>query len=445
MLGVVRDAVTEAGEAFWSEFDPSFHLKGMLQPIILGIPFGEPQHEVELIISKTGLGFGFDTSIADIGIQLCDRIIPFISGAFCRLMTLGFEDHLGMTVELPIGGIVEGLFGGSGVPTIDPMSGDWAIELRGGLRWLDFEVGQMTGLVVAAGNPAFLDAHVQKLWEDPGASIDPNRIPIRTQQHYDDIVEHGGVLLTGRLLLPELLTDPVGLLSSLNLQVPDDVADMPDWVAAIADHLGRTDDPAAVQLFLPGFGEVFDFAYDAATEADRVAPIGSGEALADAFNEISQAAYMEGVFDGTLLSLPFGRAAVTVSDQKLSVEGELPLTGLETRIDLDVEPVLGTDGTVDMPPGRGHGHRRRGPRRRDAGRLRDTADHQPRRDRHVELPGRLPRLRPVVERSAAAPRRHRAGQPPLNRGPGRRCRLPPRHRAARRRRPARRRGPRLGR
>ncbi|MCE7882617.1 MAG: hypothetical protein DYH08_01925 [Actinobacteria bacterium ATB1] len=349
LFGVVRDAVQEAGDAFLSQFDPSFHLMGMLQPIILGIPFGEPQHQVELIISKDGLGFGFDTSIGDIGIQLCDRIIPVISGAICRLMTLGFEDHLGMTFELPIGGILEGLFGGSGVPRIDPMSGDWAIELRGGLRWLDFEVGQMSGLVVAADNPAFLDAHVQKLWEHPDAPLDPSRIPIQTEAHYLDIVDHGGILLTGRLLLPELLTDPVGLLSEVNLAVPDNILDMPDWIAGIADHLGRTAQPASVQLFMPGFGEVFEFAFDAATEAERISPIGTGQALADAFNDVSQTAYIEGTFDGTLLSLPFGKAVVTAQDQKLSVDGVLPLLGLRSRFQLDVKPTLGADGVVDLP------------------------------------------------------------------------------------------------
>ncbi|MFN8104270.1 MAG: Calx-beta domain-containing protein [Acidimicrobiia bacterium] len=346
LFGVVRDAVREAGAGFWSQFDPSFHLRGMLQPVILGIPFGEPQHEVEAIITKDGLGFGFDTSIADIGTQLCGMVIPVIGGAACELMSLGFEDHLGMTFELPIGGVIEGLFGGSGVPTIDPWSGAWAIELRGGLRWLDFEVGQMTGLVIAADNPALVDAHVQKLWEDPNASVDPNRIPIRTEQHYLDIVGHGGILLTGRLLLPELLTDPLGLLSTLNLQVPADIADMPDWVSAIADHLGRTTSPTSVQLFVPGFGDVFRYDFGA---VERISPIGVGNALADAFNDISAAAYLEGVFDGTLLSVPFGRAVVTSSDQKTQVRGELPLIGLSTRFDLDVEPTLGRDGTVDLP------------------------------------------------------------------------------------------------
>ncbi|MCZ7628885.1 MAG: hypothetical protein M5U19_07380 [Microthrixaceae bacterium] len=101
VLGVMRDAVIDAGDAFMSQFDPSFHLRGALQPIILGIPFGEPQHEVELIITEDGLGFGFDTSVVDIGMQLCDRIAPFIGSAVCRMLSLGFEDHLGMTVELP--------------------------------------------------------------------------------------------------------------------------------------------------------------------------------------------------------------------------------------------------------------------------------------------------------------------------------------------------------
>ncbi|MCC7075839.1 MAG: hypothetical protein IT198_01810 [Acidimicrobiia bacterium] len=347
--GVVKAATLQAGQAFWDQFDPSFHLRGMLQPVILGIPFGEPQHEVEAIISKTGLGFGFDTSIGDMGMQLCDRIIPVISGAFCRLMTLGFEDHLGMTFELPIGGILEGLFGGSGVPTIDPMSGDWAIELRGGLRWLDFEVGQMSGLVVAADNPAFLDAHVQKLYENPDAPLDPSRIPIQTEQHYQDIVDHGGILLTGRLLLPELLTDPVGLLSELNLEVPDNILDMPDWIADIADHLGRSAQPASVQLYVPGFGDVFAYDFDATTDAERISPIGSGRRLARAFNDISGAAYIEGTFDGTLLSVPFGKAVVTTQDQKLQVRGEQPLIGLDATFDLDVKPTLGTDGTVDLP------------------------------------------------------------------------------------------------
>ena len=79
----------------------------------------------------------------------------------------------------------------------------------------------MTGLVIAAENQGFLDAHVQKLFENPDAPIDPNRIPIQDVQHYNDLLAHGGVLFNGRLLLPELLTDPVGLLTTLNLELPE--------------------------------------------------------------------------------------------------------------------------------------------------------------------------------------------------------------------------------
>ena len=59
-------------------------------------------------------------------------MVPVLGGAAVGLMCLGFEDSLGMTVELPMSGVVESLFSGSGLPTIDPLSGNWAIELRGG-------------------------------------------------------------------------------------------------------------------------------------------------------------------------------------------------------------------------------------------------------------------------------------------------------------------------
>ena len=112
MLGVVRDAVLDAGAAFIDQLDPAFSLSGALQPVILGIPFGQPQHEVELIITKDGLGFGFETSFGEISRRVGDAIVPFLGGHVVNFMSLGFEDQLGMTVQLPIGGVVDGLFGG---------------------------------------------------------------------------------------------------------------------------------------------------------------------------------------------------------------------------------------------------------------------------------------------------------------------------------------------
>ncbi|MCZ7628886.1 MAG: hypothetical protein M5U19_07385 [Microthrixaceae bacterium] len=229
------------------------------------------------------------------------------------------------------------------------MSGDWAIELRGGLRWLDFEVGQMTGLAIAPGNQAFLDAHVQKLYEDPDAPLDTSRIPIQSADHYEDLLTYGGVLLNGRLLLPELLTDPVGLLGSLDIPVPEDPLELPAWVSAVAEHLSRVAQPATVQLYLPSFASVLLPDYDAPTEAERLIPVGSGQELADRFNEVSQAAYLEGTFDGTLLSIPFGKARVYTDVDTIGVEGKLPLIGLQANFQLDTAPTAGSDGTVQLP------------------------------------------------------------------------------------------------
>jgi hypothetical protein len=349
LLGVLREGALAAGQAFIDQLDPAFVMRGAIQPVILGIPFGEPEHEVELVITKDGLGFGFDTSLHEISERIADAIVPFIGSALLNVMSLGFEDQLGLTVQLPIGGIVDGLFGGSGVPTIDPFSGDWAIELRGGLEFLDMEIGQMTGLVIAAGNQGFLDAHVQKLFDAPDAPLDADRIPIQDPAHYAALLEHGGVLLNGRLLAPELLTDPIGLLSELDQQPPDDPFALPDWVAAIADHLTRVDQPANVQIFVPGFASVLDFDFDAATETDRVTPRGSGQTLADDVNELFAAAYLEGTFEGTLLSLPLGRGRVDAQDGKVAVTSEIPLIGAEGTFLLDTNPVETPMGPVPLP------------------------------------------------------------------------------------------------
>ena len=286
MLGVTSKAVHNAGAAFFSQFDPTFSLKGAIQPVILGIPFGAPDHDVTLLINKTGLSFGFDTSITNIGKQLANMILPFAGGAILTAMTLGFEDHLGLTFQLPITGVIEGLFGGPGLPAIDPLNGNWAVQVTGGMKFLGFDIGQMTGLVIGPNNPTFVDAHVQRVYLNPAAPLDPTRIPIATAAHYNALITYGGVLLSGRLLLPKLLTDPVALLSSLNLPVPANVLDVPNWVAAMSTNLTQLAQPARMQLFIPGFSSLLNFNFNAPTNAQRIAPKTAGAPLATQANAL---------------------------------------------------------------------------------------------------------------------------------------------------------------
>ena len=347
---MIHTAAIDAGQAFLDVFDPSFHLFGKIQPVILGIPLGAPKHDVELIIDKGGLAFGFDTSVVDIARQLADHMLPFLGGATVGLMSLGFEDSLGLTVELPMSGVVNSLFTGSDLPTIDPLSGNWAIELRGGMRFLDLDIGQMTGLVISAGNQTFLDAHVQKLFPNHDVPLDPSRIPIQSQERYDDILRYGGILLTGRILAPKLLTDPVDLLTSLNLDVPSNPLDMPAWISNIGGHLGETASPASVQIFLPGFGSILNTNFDATNENQRVGFNAAGQSLADKANAIFQSAYLEGTVDGTILSIPTTNATVAADPAGVTITGRIPLLGVDASFLLDKNTVIGAHGeSVELP------------------------------------------------------------------------------------------------
>jgi hypothetical protein len=350
--GVVRTAAISAGSAFFEQFDPKFVLRGQLQPVIAGIPFGNPDQRVTLTIGRDGVSFGFDTSVLDIAKKIIEQAAPFVGQSLTSLltlMTLGFEDTLGMTFQLPLEGVPEALLAGEGLPVIDPFADDWAIELRGGLKFLDFQVGRMTGLLVPPRNEAFLEQRIQKVWEAPDAPIDPARIPVQTPEHYDGLFRHGGLLLTGQLFLPELLTDPAALLAELDLEPPDDPLAIPAWLSEVGETLGRLDEPARVQVFLPSFAEVLDLAPDADTEAERIGFTTDGDELATTLEDIASSAYLEGTWTGTLLSLPIGSASVAAGVDGVEVSGQVPLLGAEARFVLDDAEVEGTSGSFRLP------------------------------------------------------------------------------------------------
>lgn len=352
IVSVIADATAAAGSAFLDVFDPRFLLRGQLQPLVLGIPFGTPDQRVELVISREGISFGFDTSVLDIAKKVIEQAGPFVGQpltSLLPLMTLGFKDNLGMTFQLPLAGVAESLLGGDDLPTIDPFDGDWAIELRGGLEFLDFQVGRMTGVLVPPQNESFLETRIQRVWEDPSAPIDPARIPVQTEEHYDALFEYGGVLLTGQMFIPELLTDPAGLLASLDLEAPENPLEIPAWISDLGATLQRIDEPARVQVFLPSFTSLLDVDFEANEEADRIGFNQTGDALKAELEEIFGAAYLEGTWNGRLLSLPIGNAAVSAGADGVTVTGQVPLLGAEASFVLDAAEAQGADGSVRLP------------------------------------------------------------------------------------------------
>jgi hypothetical protein len=348
----VNQAARDAGSAFESQFDPKLVLRGVIQPIIFGIPLGQPDQDVEVVLSKTGLAFGFDTSVGDISQRLANLVVPIVGGAVVNLITLGFEDRLGVTVQLPLTGVTDRLLTGQGFgpADFDPVHGDWAVDLRGGLAWNGFQVAQMNGLLFGPGDRALLDSHVQKLFLDPTQSVDPSLIPIESQQHYDDMVTHGGLLLTGRLLAPKLLTDPAALLSGLNLPFPSsDPTQIPQWVTSLGATLGQIDQPASVQLYIPGLTGLIDPNFDAPTELGRLNFTQTGATLAASLNNAFAAAYIEGTWNGKVLSVPVGNLAMSTTSNGIQMTGLIPLLGLSGTFQLDTHSTTGANGTVTLP------------------------------------------------------------------------------------------------
>src|SRR5262249_31044151 len=156
--------------------------------IIFGIPLGQPDHQVQLTLDKKGISFSFNTSLKDIADKIAASAGP--EGEALVGMSLGFKDEEGMTFQLPLTGVAQRLLTGQGftLADFDPVGGNWAIGIDGGIEWQSFQVGQMKGLLFSPGDSTLLDAHVQKLYLDPTQPIDPTKIPIETQKHYDDMV-----------------------------------------------------------------------------------------------------------------------------------------------------------------------------------------------------------------------------------------------------------------
>src|SRR5690606_18792255 len=65
LLATFRAAAEQALIAADAEFNPQLTVRGRLQPMLLGIPAGDPDQEIELIITKRSLGFTATGSVIE--------------------------------------------------------------------------------------------------------------------------------------------------------------------------------------------------------------------------------------------------------------------------------------------------------------------------------------------------------------------------------------------
>jgi hypothetical protein len=313
---------------FLSVADPSFTVEGFIQPTLMGIPFGPPQNRVELRLDKNGVQFGFDTTLASL-----------FNAATAVLSAMGMPDiTVGMTVSLPIGqAILNALLAEGPLDPLEPNDPGWGVEIHSSLRVAGFDVGTVKGLMIPPdANPAtFLADHIQLVYQmSPDAVLDPTKIPIHTEEHYNALISHGGILLSGLMQAPKLLTDPLDVFAALNLTPPEDVLQYPGWLGDIAGELGQIVNPAQIQLFIPSLHKAL------VTQELTI-------------NQVLADAYLAGTWEGKLLSIPLAKGRIEGTSEGLLVMMEEPLLGLEIEFLVDFPERIIDGAEVQFPRAQG--------------------------------------------------------------------------------------------
>lgn len=312
----VSGAVNAAIIAGWNGFNPTLTVRGLIQPTVFGFPLGNPTAAVTVSVNKTAITFDIAASLTKIGKDILSNSTLGVGGALGTLFTLGLEDNLayGFRLDLsPISTLItRGLATGktqNNVPFLDLLTdainpfANWEVRLSGGISWLGFQLAQVDGLMFGADlarpgwNPALPVSATNHPDPKPGslfeqlvryfnrsissndlaaANDDPLHIPIYgnapanepwRDPRWTGMLREGGILISARLFLPSLLTDPVAVFNSIKWdQIPQvNGGNLPQtaeqfiaWIDDTVRKLTADDEFARLQMFIPSPARLFD-------------------------------------------------------------------------------------------------------------------------------------------------------------------------------------------
>jgi hypothetical protein len=298
-LQTLANSAQLAGLAALDQFNPTLSIRGKIQPVVFGFPVGDALAEATITVSKQGVGF-------DVNANLTALLRKMISQNNPALETMAYALSLGLDVRGQFGFyrdltdewsfLVNGLLGKKPNPgaTANDLGGylvellnpfdDWSVSFAGQVEFLGFPVGRISGLffgpesqspvttTLLRGGPG-VPAKVYVA--DPFGPLaidaykDFTRIPVSSQSRIDNMAVTGGLLLTGQLLAPAIIQDPVGLITLINQQtgwtppaitgnIGADVAAYQTWINGIITGLTTSDEFARIQLFIPSPALLFD-------------------------------------------------------------------------------------------------------------------------------------------------------------------------------------------
>ncbi|MCJ7487573.1 MAG: hypothetical protein MUQ25_15605, partial [Candidatus Aminicenantes bacterium] len=114
---------------------------------------------------------------------------------------------------------------------INPFAG-WEVLFASTITFNGFKLGSVSGFIFGPQDVTASDFELTTFGQrvrclDPlgtGTPVEaillevtntPNLIPVSTKQQYDNMIEYGGLLLTGQLYLPDIISDPVAVITTV--------------------------------------------------------------------------------------------------------------------------------------------------------------------------------------------------------------------------------------
>ncbi len=236
---VVVNAFFEGAQAAWEIFNPSLTIHGQIQPILFGIPIGRPTFDAELTINKRQIVFDFEGSLSS---QLLNMIVgsalgPIGSALPPGLIGIADDTRFSVTLDLPDELVTALLSIHEGAndellalmsDAINPFSG-WEIFLASTAHYWGFKLGSLSGFIFGPQDPnnktPLFESQVVLLDQNGDGNPDQgpldlvtndyNLIPVATQEQYANIMEYGGILMTGQLFMPDIIRDPISVVTTL--------------------------------------------------------------------------------------------------------------------------------------------------------------------------------------------------------------------------------------